>query len=69
MPEPERYYFPSTAYAPNNKFPVLVYRSILPEPVTEESTTEYLTRNKWSKGVRSRPFIFPTRIFRFLALI
>lgn len=49
--KPETHYFPSTGYAPNNQFPVIVYRGILPRPVTEETATEYLTRNKWHKLV------------------
>ena len=50
--EPETYYFPSTGFAPNNRLPVLVYRGVLPDPINEESTTDFLTMNKWHKLVR-----------------
>ena len=47
--EREAHYFPSTAFAPNNILPVLVYRNILPQPITEETTTDFLTKHKWHK--------------------
>ncbi|KAH8896208.1 hypothetical protein GQ53DRAFT_680844, partial [Thozetella sp. PMI_491] len=35
--------------APNNRLPILHYRDVLPKPHSEESTTEFLTSNKWEK--------------------
>lgn len=49
--EPETYSVKRNAHCPNSSFPVLVYRNVLPTPVEEESTSEFLQRNKWEKKV------------------
>ncbi|CAG9948963.1 unnamed protein product [Clonostachys rosea f. rosea IK726] len=43
------YYLGSNQDAPNNTLPVLHYQDVLPQPATEASVTEFLTRNKWEK--------------------
>ncbi|KAJ4266272.1 hypothetical protein NW762_004256 [Fusarium torreyae] len=45
----EKYYLKPTPHCPNNVFPVLVYRGVLPEPVDEASATRILERNGWEK--------------------
>jgi uncharacterized protein YjlB len=45
------YYLGSNQDAPNNTLPVLHYQDVLPQPATEASVTEFLTRNKWEKRV------------------
>lgn len=47
--EPEQYPVHPTPHCPNSVFPVLVYRGVLPTPVDEESTSEFLQRNHWEK--------------------
>lgn len=47
--EPEQYPVRRNAHCPNSQFPVLVYRNVLPTPVDEESTSEFLQRNQWEK--------------------
>ncbi|KAH7048363.1 hypothetical protein B0J12DRAFT_755322 [Macrophomina phaseolina] len=47
--EPETYSVRRNAHCPNSSFPVLVYRNVLPTPVDEESTSEFLQHNKWEK--------------------
>lgn len=46
---PETYKLVPNKHAPNNIFPVLVYRQVLPQPVTEESATTFLEQNAWEK--------------------
>lgn len=48
----EHFVLPPTAYVPNNKFPVIVYRNVLPSEHTEASTSAFLEANKWEKKVR-----------------
>ena len=48
-PEPEKYTLAPTAHCPNNTLPVLVYRDVLPKPLTEESASEFLQRFSWGK--------------------
>ncbi|WYZ42404.1 hypothetical protein EsH8_VI_000103 [Colletotrichum jinshuiense] len=43
------YFLSPNRDAPNSTLPVLHYRDVLPEPRGEESTTEFLTRNRWEK--------------------
>ncbi|KAH8592342.1 hypothetical protein B0O99DRAFT_630326 [Bisporella sp. PMI_857] len=47
--EPETYYIEPTEYAPNNPMPVLVYRAVLPKPITEENASTFLEANNWEK--------------------
>ncbi|CAK7563979.1 MAG: hypothetical protein SEPTF4163_001862 [Sporothrix epigloea] len=47
--EPETYYLKRNQHAPNNAFPVLVYRQCLPLPVSEEKTTAFLEAHAWEK--------------------
>ncbi|KAL1643130.1 hypothetical protein SLS58_005099 [Diplodia intermedia] len=47
--EPEQYPVRPTPHCPNSVFPVLVYRGVLPTPVDEESTSDFLQRNHWEK--------------------
>lgn len=48
-PEPEKYTLPPTAHCPNSALPLLIYRSVLPRPLTEESATAFLQRFGWEK--------------------
>ncbi|CAM1508391.1 Fc.00g052390.m01.CDS01 [Cosmosporella sp. VM-42] len=48
--KPETYDFFQTEFVPNNKLPVLVYRSVLPQPHNEETATEFVQGNGWLKG-------------------
>lgn len=48
------YFLESSHDAPNNSLPVLHYRNVLPRPMSEESTTKFLTRHAWEKRVRDR---------------
>ena len=49
VPEPESYVLRSTTYVPNNMFPVLVYRSVLPQPIDEKTTTDLLEQNEYER--------------------
>lgn len=46
------YYLMPTGHAPNSPLPVLHYQSVLPEPITEEVATQFLTSHQWEKRVR-----------------
>lgn len=46
---PETYYIKPNTCAPNSKLPILIYRSVLPSPASEESTTSFLTSHGWRK--------------------
>ncbi|GME45579.1 hypothetical protein GTA08_BOTSDO04745 [Neofusicoccum parvum] len=48
-PEPEKYSVKPNAHCPNSSFPILVYRGVLPNPLDEASTSEFLQRNQWEK--------------------
>ncbi|WEW58158.1 hypothetical protein PRK78_003626 [Emydomyces testavorans] len=48
----ERFYLQPTVYSPNSPLPVLLYRGVLPQPYTEESTSRFLEANDWEKKVR-----------------
>lgn len=45
------YFFNSTKDAPNSWLPVLHYHSVLPRPLSEQSTIIYLTENGWEHRV------------------
>ncbi|KAL4948473.1 hypothetical protein BDW69DRAFT_176397 [Aspergillus filifer] len=49
MSSVQTYFLPPTPHAPNSGLPVIHYRGVLPEPLTEEKATESLTKNKWEK--------------------
>lgn len=42
VPAPEAYYLPPTRYVPNSPLPLLVYRDVLPKPVTVESSQRFI---------------------------
>ncbi|KAM5350555.1 hypothetical protein ACJ41O_007060 [Fusarium nematophilum] len=48
-PNPEKYFVKPTAHCPNNVFPVLVYRGVLPEPHDEPTTTQFLESHGWER--------------------
>lgn len=48
-PEPEEYRIPQNEYAPNSRLPVLIYRDVLPLPLSEDKTTEFLESHDWEK--------------------
>ena len=39
-----------TKYCPNSRLPVLVYRNVLPEDLTEDNVRQFLENNAWLKG-------------------
>lgn len=47
---------PATADAPNSRLPVLHYRNVLPNPLSEDSAIGFLTANEWEHRVSSRGF-------------
>ncbi|KAF2462011.1 hypothetical protein BDY21DRAFT_330266 [Lineolata rhizophorae] len=44
---PEQYFLEPTPHCPNNRFPVLIYRNILPTPYNEATARAYLEKNGW----------------------
>jgi hypothetical protein len=56
------YYLGSNQDAPNNTLPVLHYQDVLPQPATEASVTEFLTRNKWEKRVSNCLLSYKRRV-------
>ncbi|KAL1972593.1 hypothetical protein VTN31DRAFT_7007 [Thermomyces dupontii] len=61
--EPEIYYCGPTRFVPNSRLPILIYRNVLPQPITEETTGEFLEKNNWVKrgtwGAISRHHFHP----------
>lgn len=47
--EPEAYYLKQNKHAPNNPYPVLVYRQCLPLPVSDEKATAFLESHAWER--------------------
>jgi uncharacterized protein YjlB len=47
--EPETYLVPRNEYALNSRLPVVVYRDVLPLPLSEAKTTEFLESHAWEK--------------------
>jgi len=47
---PEVYFLKPTIHVPNSFLPVLIYRHVLPEPLSEATAIEYLEKNQWSHG-------------------
>ncbi|KAL1964456.1 hypothetical protein VTN77DRAFT_6882 [Rasamsonia byssochlamydoides] len=49
---PEQHFIPPNKHALNSPLPVLIYRDVLPLPLSEEKTTSFLEANEWvKKGV------------------
>ncbi|KAF2843159.1 hypothetical protein M501DRAFT_994015 [Patellaria atrata CBS 101060] len=46
---PEKHYFSSLEAVPNNYLPALVYRNVLPSPVSNDSAQKLCERNHWEK--------------------
>ncbi|KAH6986463.1 hypothetical protein BKA56DRAFT_613833 [Ilyonectria sp. MPI-CAGE-AT-0026] len=49
VPAPEAYYLPPTRYVPNSPLPLLVYRDVLPKPVTVESSQRFVEQHGWDR--------------------
>ncbi|KAH6873427.1 hypothetical protein B0T10DRAFT_533290 [Thelonectria olida] len=49
LPAPEAYTLPPTEYVPNSPMPYLVYRNVLPLPVTETSCQEFIEQHGWTR--------------------
>ena len=47
--KPEVHCLKPNTCSPNSSLPILIYRSVLPSPNTEESTTSLLTSHSWRK--------------------
>ncbi len=47
---PETYHLPPKPHIPSSPLPVLIYRSVLPFPITAKSTREYIEANRWMQG-------------------
>lgn len=47
---PEVYFLKPTSHVPNSFLPVLIYRHVLPEPLSEATAIEYFEKNQWSHG-------------------
>lgn len=46
---PEQHIIPPNTFAPNSPFPVLIYRDVLPLPLSEEKTAAFLESHDWEK--------------------
>ncbi|KAH8897441.1 hypothetical protein GQ53DRAFT_791908 [Thozetella sp. PMI_491] len=49
LPVPEQYHVRPTPHCHGNDLPVLVYRGALPQPLDEETASEFLQRHGWVK--------------------
>ncbi|PKY01820.1 hypothetical protein P168DRAFT_292877 [Aspergillus campestris IBT 28561] len=47
--QPETYYLQKGTFVPNNRLPALVYRGVLPRPLSRESTKALCERNHWER--------------------
>jgi hypothetical protein len=47
--DPEIHHLEPNAYAPNSELPVLVYRDVLPLPLTETTATTFLEGHGWER--------------------
>lgn len=45
--EPEVYWLPSSSYLPNSRYPVLVYRNVVPTDQGPEAIKAVVEKNKW----------------------
>lgn len=52
VPKPDEYQIQASPHCPSNLAPVLVYRGVLSEPLSEDSVSEHLQRHGWVKMVR-----------------
>lgn len=48
--QPETYWTKPNQHCPNSKLPVLVYRNVLPDDLTEDSVRSALEKNDWKHG-------------------
>jgi uncharacterized protein YjlB len=48
--EPETYFLKPNKHAPNNDLPILIYRDVLPLPLSEERTKGFLESHAWIRG-------------------
>lgn len=55
-PHPEVYYLERGELVPNNDVPALVYRNVLPMPISPESAQALCEGNHWEKRVLSGPW-------------
>lgn len=46
---PEQHFIPPNKHSPNSVLPVLIYRHVLPLPLSQERTTSFLEANGWVK--------------------
>lgn len=46
---PEQHTIKPNKHAPNSDLPILIYRDVLPLPLSEEKTTTFLEANEWTK--------------------
>jgi uncharacterized protein YjlB len=46
---PETHLIPPNKHSPNSIFPVLIYRDVLPLPLSKDKTTSFLEANEWVK--------------------
>ena len=51
VPQPEAYYIAKGELVPNNPLPALVYRNVLPSPVSAEAAQSLCEGNHWEKRV------------------
>ncbi|VUC34752.1 unnamed protein product [Clonostachys rosea] len=49
MAPPECYYLAPTKHVPNSPLPLLVYRDVLPKPITAESCQEMVEGHGWTR--------------------
>lgn len=45
------YFLTPATDVPNNNLPVLHYQNVLPQPLTEQTATTFLTSHDWEKRV------------------
>ena len=46
----EVYFLKPTTHVPNSSLPVLIYRHVLPDPLSEATAIEHLEKHQWSHG-------------------
>jgi uncharacterized protein YjlB len=51
MPNPECHILPATKYVPNSPLPLLIYRDVLPKPITTKSCQEMIESHGWTRQV------------------
>lgn len=55
--QPEAYYLEKSDFVPNNRVPALVYRNVLPRPLSRESAKVLCEGNHWEKRVSHKTTI------------